>query len=120
VIERIADMCILAPRTHSADRISDTPNVAAADHERQPYRHEENELTDVRTGGPGWPTTIPCGACGNVGGNLAVWYSWWCSRNGDATENDEFRCGTCRKYSLYVNPRRSRAAVPVWDRRRSA
>ena len=42
-----------------ADRVSDTPNVAAADHESQPYRHEENELTDVRTGGPGWPTTIP-------------------------------------------------------------
>jgi len=59
-----------------------TPNVAAADHESQPYRHEENELTDVRAGGSGWPTTIPCGACGNLEGNLAVWYSWWCSRNG--------------------------------------
>ena len=62
--------------------VSDTPNVAAADHESQPYRHEENELTDVRAGGSGWPTTIPCGACGNLEGNLAVWYSWWCSRNG--------------------------------------
>lgn len=85
-----------------ADRVSDAPNVAAADHESQPYRHQEDDLTDVRTGGPGWPTTIPCGACGNVEGNLAVWYSWWCSRNGDATENDEVRCGACRKYSLYI------------------
>lgn len=81
--------------------VSDKPIVAPADWETRAPRHEVEDLSEVRDGGS-WPTTLACFACGNAEGNVAVFHSWWCSRNGDARSNDEIRCAKCRKYTLYI------------------
>lgn len=81
---------------------SDKPIVAPADYETR-ERTEDRELGSlVVTGGPGWPTELVCGVCSNAQGNLQIWHSWWVSRNGDATSNDEVRCARCRMYTLYI------------------
>lgn len=82
-------------------QVSDQPIVAPADYATRPERRVEEDLSEVHTG-PGWPTDLACGACGNTQGNLAIWHSWWCSRNGDATSNDEVRCGRCGMFTLYI------------------
>jgi len=85
-----------------ATRVSDAPMVAPADYASRPETHEREDLSEVRGGGPGWSTELACGACGNVAGNVQIWHSWWCGRNGDATTNDEIRCARCGKYSLFI------------------
>ena len=86
-----------------ADRVSRDPIVAPADYATQPPSEAVKFMSRVRTGGPGWPTDLACGACGNTEGNLQIWYSWWCSPTGDATSNDEIRCAQCGMYSLYIH-----------------
>jgi hypothetical protein len=86
-----------------ADRISEEPIVAPADDATRPPGLVQEGMSKIRTGGPGWPTDLACGACGNSAGNLQIWCSWWCSQNGDATSNDEIRCARCRMYSLYIH-----------------
>jgi hypothetical protein len=83
-----------------ADRTSRAPIIAPADYATCP-RHVVEDLVEVRCG-PGWPTDLACGACGNVEGNVQIWSSWWCGRNGDATANDEIRCARCGMYSLFI------------------
>ncbi|HRI68854.1 MAG TPA: hypothetical protein PK156_31710 [Polyangium sp.] len=83
-------------------QISRTPIVAAADYATQPHRVEQEDLSEVRTGGPGWPTTLSCGDCGNTEGNVQIWHSWWVDRGGDATSNDEIKCKRCGLYTLYI------------------
>jgi hypothetical protein len=85
-----------------ADQVSRTPIVAPADYASRPHTSDWEDLSLVRTGGPGWPTTLACGDCGNAEGNVAIWHSWWVDRGGDATSNDEIRCARCGMYSLYI------------------
>ncbi len=85
-----------------AAQVSKVPMVAPADHATRPCSHIQEPMGEVRTGGPGGPTTLACGACGNTQGNLQVWHSWWVDRGGDATSNDEIQCSACGMYSLYI------------------
>ena len=81
---------------------STTPSVAPADYALREPSHVRDDFSEVRTGGPGWPTTLACFACQNTEGNLQIWHSWWVSKNGDATSNDELRCARCGLFSLYI------------------
>lgn len=85
-----------------AVQVSKVPMVAPVDHASRPYSHVTEPMSEVRTGGPGWATTLACGACGNTKGNTQVWHSWWVDRGGDATSNDEIVCNRCGVYSLYI------------------
>lgn len=85
-----------------AIQTSRVPMVAPADHRSRPFACTVEPMSEVRTGGRGWPTPLVCGACGNTEGNLKIWYSWWVDRGGDATSNDEIVCARCGMYSLYI------------------
>ncbi len=93
------------------------PWFVPADYESRTLSEEVTDMSEIRTGGPGWATTRACFDCGNSDGNLQIWYSWWCSRNGDATANDVIRCAQCKRYSLYITGFLIRACLePTWPR----
>ncbi len=82
--------------------VSRTPIVAPLDYAARPLSEQRDLGSLVRTGGPGWATSLACGGCGNAEGNLQIWHSWWCSRNGDATSNDEIQCARCGLFTLFI------------------
>jgi hypothetical protein len=82
--------------------VSDTPIKAPADYRTREESYKDDLPWSEERTGPGWPTERACAACGNSQGNLCIFYYYWCSRNGDGTENHEIWCSRCQKYSLYV------------------
>jgi hypothetical protein len=83
--------------------VSDKPCYAPIDYRTRPPHEEDNmPWSEIRTG-PGWGTARACQACGNAAGNLCIFYSYSCGRNGDATATDEIWCSACGKYSTFCD-----------------
>jgi hypothetical protein len=85
-----------------ADRVSDKPIMAPADYQAGERKQGSVEDLGYKRWGPGWPTALACGACGNLEGNVEIFDCWWVDHGGDATENHEVRCARCGKFSLYI------------------